>query len=195
MDIEAYMHEVRDRLGAAVGRRDAIRSATLGPLGPIQDQITVATEKLRNVREDVKAQKTHALKQLAEESKQRRADASEQAAKILAEADAKAKELRRNAKELNENERLRVQQQYNGLLHDQTSELEAEIESLREQESAALAELGDDLANADSEYRDEYDKVLAERIVTRKALEKMGFEAPPVRRKQLSRAGAEQKAH
>ncbi|MBU8820967.1 hypothetical protein KL864_34470 [Mycolicibacterium goodii] len=195
MDIEAYMREVRDRLGAASGRRDELRSATLGPLGPIQEQIAEATQKLRSVREGVKAEKKQALQQLAAEARRRRADASEQAAKILAEADAKAKELRRNAKELNESERSRVLEQYNGLLRDRAVELENQISSLRETESAALAELGDDLADADNEYRDEYEKVLAERILTRKALETMGFDAPPTKRRQPKSAEAEQKVH
>ncbi|MEE3755278.1 hypothetical protein [Mycobacterium intracellulare] len=195
MDIDTYMHKVRDRLAAAAHRRDEVRSATLGPLGPIQEQIATATEKLRNVREDVRAQKKQALHDLSEAAKQRRADASAQASQILAEADQRAKELRRRVKEQNETERDHLAAQYADLLRTQTEDLEGEIASLREQESAALADLGGDLADADDEYRDEYEKVVGERIITRKALETMGFQAPPPRRKQLDGAGNEQKVH
>jgi DNA repair exonuclease SbcCD ATPase subunit len=194
MDIETYMHEVRGRLGAAAHRRDQLRSATLGPLGPIQEQIATATEKLRHVRDDLRAQKKQALHELAEKAKQRRAEASAEAARILEDADQEAKRLRRNVKELNENERAQASQQYTDLLYERTSGIEKEISSLREQESTSLADLGDDLAEADGEYRGEYEKILAERIITRKALETMGFQAPPPRRKQLDGAGNEQKA-
>lgn len=194
MDIDTYMHEVRGRLGAAAHRRDQLRSTTLGPLGPIQEQIATATEKLRRIRDDLRVQKKQALHELAEKAKQRRAEASAEAARILEAADQEAKVLRRNVKEINDNERVQLSKQYTDLLREQTSGLEKEIFSLREQESTSLADLGDDLAEADGEYRGEYEKVVAERIITRKALETMGFQAPPPRRKQLDSAGNEQKA-
>lgn len=195
MDIDTYMHKVRERLGSAARRRDEVRSATLGPLGPIQEQIATATEKLRTARDDIGAQKKQALRDLSDKAKQRRAEASAQAQQILAEADQRAKELRRSVKEQNEAEREQIAAQYADLLKSQTDDLEGEIAALREQEAAALADLGGDLADADGEYRDEYEKVVSERIITRKALETMGFQAPPPRRKQLDGAGNEQKVH
>lgn len=196
MDIEAYMHNVRGRLSAAASRRDEIRSATLGPLGPIQEQIAVTTDKLRTLREDIRSQKKTALDKLTETAKQRRAAASEEAARIIEEADRRAKELRRSVKAQNESERESLVKEYDDLLAAQTRDLEAEITSLREQEASALNELGDDLAEADGDYRSEYEKVVSERIITRKALENMGFEAPPpIRRKQSSSAADDKKAH
>lgn len=194
MDIDSYMQQVRGRLGEAARRRDEIRSTTLGPLGPIQEQIATATDKLRHVRDDVRAQKQQALQDVAEAAKRRRAEASAEAARILEDADRQAKELRRNVKALIETERAQVSTQYADLLREQTRDLEGELAELRAQESTALAELGDELADADSEYRSEFDKVVGERIITRKALETMGFQAPPPRRKQLDNAGIEQKA-
>lgn len=194
MDIDSYMQQVRGRLGEAARRRDEIRSTTLGPLGPIQEQIATTTEKLRQARDDVRAQKQQALQDVSETAKRRRAEASAEATRILEEADRQAKELRRKVKTIIENERAQVSTQYADLLREQTRDLEGELAALRAQELTALAELGDELADADSEYRAEFEKIIGERIITRKALETMGFQAPPPRRKQLESAGTEQKA-
>lgn len=184
MDVEAYMHAVRNRLGAAAARRNEIRSATLGPLGPIQERIATKSENLRTLREDLRSQKKAALDALTDQAQQRRAAASEEAARLIEEADRRAKELRRSVKEQNEVERAELAREYDERLVTKTRDLENELSELRTQEASALSELDDDLADADGDYRAEYEKVVGERIITRKALENMGFEAPPTKRKQ-----------
>ena len=193
MDVEAYMRAARTRLEAAATRRNEIRSATLGPLGPIQEQIATTSEKLRTLREDLRSQKKAALDSFTEEAQRRRAAASVEAARLIEEADRRAKELRRSVKAQNEDERAALAREYDERLATQTRDLEAELSALRAQEASALTELDDDLADADGDYRTEYEKVVGERIITRKALESMGFEAPPTKRKQP--AANDQKVH
>lgn len=185
MDIEAYMQDVRQRLTAAAERRHSVRSSTLGPLAPIQDRRREAETNLRELSAQIREQKEAALKQASIAGKERRRRASEEAARIYREADQQAKELRSTARTQNENERERIIAEYDARLAQESDRIRAMIESAAAQEAAALEELGNELDDAEGQYRAEYESVVSERIITRKALASMGFEAPPQRRQKV----------
>lgn len=182
-DVEAYITKVRGRLGSAAEQRESIREATLAPLGPIQEEIATAQERLRQIRATLRAEKDRALSDLASEAQRRRTEASERAAKILEQADIEAKRVRREAKQLNDDERERVAKECDDKLAEQSRELEEQIAELQHKESEALTEFSGELDDADEKYRDEYEKVLGERILTRKALAGLGFTAPRHRKR------------
>ena len=176
MDIDAYMHDVRTRLATVATRLNESRTAALGP---IHNKIAAATDELQQRRADLRQEKDAALSSLKEQAQQRRATASAEATRIMAEAKQRASQVRQDAKDGNEQDRQRVVDQYAQRLHTETGELEATIADLRRQESATRAEIGGELEESERQYSIEYDKVISEKLLTRKALANMGFSAPP----------------
>lgn len=191
MDIESYMRAVRDRLGEVSDRRDASRSLRAerhaAALGPIHQELAAAAEQLQQRRRQLRQEKHDALHALIEPARRSRETASAQAARILAEAKQRGQQLREQARADNEQQRQRVADEHDQRLHSHTRELEDKIAELRCQETTARAELGDELDDTERQYSIEYNKIIAERLLTRKALANMGFSAPP---RQNNRAGA-----